>query len=124
MGTWGSGNFESDTARDYLSSFIDGLVAEIAEAMDGDPVAIEADEYEGVAVPCRLELLHVLTRAGHTSDTPLRPEVVEGWKQRYLAVWERTIDELGPSPAFREQRRAVLIRTFDQLAEAAAARPA
>ncbi|GAA2064307.1 DUF4259 domain-containing protein [Streptomyces sp. XM4011] len=122
MGTWGSGNFESDPAREYLSSFLDGLVAEIAEAMDGDPVAIEADEYEGVVVPCRLELLHVLIRAGHTSDTPLRPELVRHWKQRYLAVWERTIDELEPAPGFKEERRAVLNRTFDQLAEAAAER--
>ncbi|MFB4195801.1 DUF4259 domain-containing protein [Streptomyces carpaticus] len=122
MGTWGSGNFESDPARDYLTSFLDGLVAEIAEAVDGDPVAIEADEYEGVVVPCRLELLHVLISAGHTSDTPLRPELVQRWKQRYLAVWERTIDELEPSPGFKEERRAVLNRTFDQLAEAAAGR--
>ncbi|MDB1086702.1 DUF4259 domain-containing protein [Streptomyces sp. ACA25] len=121
MGTWGSGNFESDTARDYLSSFVDRLVAEVAEAMDGDPVAIEPDEYEGVAVPCRLELLHVLTRAGHTSDTPLRPELVEQWKKHFMAVWERTIDGLEPAQGFKEQRRAVLIRTFDQLAEATAA---
>ncbi|MEE1740033.1 DUF4259 domain-containing protein [Streptomyces sp. BE147] len=121
MGTWGSGNFESDTARDYLSSFIDRLVAEVAEAMDGDPVEIEADEYWGVAVPCQLELLTVLTRAGHTSDTPLRPELVEKWKKHFIAVWERTIDDLEPSQDYKEERRAVLIGTFDQLAEAAAA---
>ncbi|WP_062207086.1 DUF4259 domain-containing protein [Streptomyces sp. NBRC 109706] len=121
MGTWGSGNFESDTARDYLSSFMDRLVAEVAEVMDGDPVAIEPDEYWGVAIPCQLELLQVLTRAGHSSDTPLRPEVVERWKEHFMAVWERTIDDLGPAPGYKEQRRAVLIRTFDQLADAAAA---
>ncbi|MCX4963378.1 DUF4259 domain-containing protein [Streptomyces sp. NBC_00654] len=121
MGTWGSGNFESDTARDYVSSFIDRLVAEVAEAMDGDPVEIEADEYWGVAVPCQLELLTVLTRAGHTSDTLLRPELVEKWKKHFIAVWERTIDDLEPSQDYKEERRAVLVRTFDQLAEAAAA---
>ncbi|MFI8434235.1 DUF4259 domain-containing protein [Streptomyces sp. NPDC079020] len=121
MGTWGSGNFESDTAMDYLSSFIDRLVAEVAEVMDGDPVEIEPDEYWGVAVPCQLELLTVLTRAGHTSDTLLRPEQVEKWKKQFIPVWERTIDDLGPSRDYKEERRAVLVRTFDQLAEAAAA---
>lgn len=124
MGTWGSGNFESDTARDYLSSFMDQLVAEVAEVMDGDPVAVEPDEYWGVAVPCQLELLHVLIRAGHTSDTPLRPELVEKWKTHFMAVWERTIDELEPSRGYKEERRAVLVRTFDQLAGAAAERAA
>ncbi|CAL9576185.1 hypothetical protein SUDANB171_04918 [Streptomyces sp. enrichment culture] len=122
MGTWGSGNFESDTARDYLSSFMDQLVAEVAEVMDGDPVAIEPDEYWGVAVPCQLELLHVLIRAGHASDTPLRPEVVEKWKTHFMAVWERTIDGLEPSREYKDERRAVLVRTFDRLAGAAAER--
>lgn len=122
MGTWGSGNFESDTARDYLSSFMDRLVTEVAEVMDGDPVEIEPDEYWGVALPCQLELLTVLVRAGHTSDTPLRPEAVERWKARFMAVWEDTIDGLEPAPGHKEERRAVLIRTFDELTEAAASR--
>ncbi|MFJ9555375.1 DUF4259 domain-containing protein [Nocardiopsis sp. NPDC101807] len=122
MGTWGSGNFESDTAREHLSAVVDRLVAEVSEAMAGDPVAIEPDEYWGVTVPCNLELLYVLALAGHTSDRPLRPETVEGWKRDFMAVWERTIDGLEPSPGFKEERRAVLVRTFDRLAGVAARR--
>ncbi|MEV4412314.1 DUF4259 domain-containing protein [Catellatospora sp. NPDC049609] len=119
MGTWGSGNFDSDTASDHLSIVVDRLVTEVAEAMAGDPVAIEPDEYWGVAVPCNLELLQVLAQAGYAAGRLPEAGVVEEWKKTFMAVWERTIDDLGPSPDFKQARRSVLNRTFDQLADAA-----
>jgi hypothetical protein len=120
VGTWGSGNFESDTALDHLSIVVDGLVSAVAEALAGDPVEIEPDGYWGVAVPCNLELLHALAQSGYAAESLPEAGVVREWKQAYMAVWERTIDELRPAPGFKEERRAVLNRTFDQLAEAAA----
>lgn len=119
MGTWGSGNFESDAALDHLSAVVGRLVEEVAEAMAGDPVGIEPDEYWGVAVPCQLELLHVLAQAGHADGELPKAEVIEGWKETFMAVWERTIDGLEPKPEYKKKRREVLIRTFDQLAAAA-----
>lgn len=119
MGTWGSGNFDSDTAADHLSGLTDRLIHEIAEAMSGDPVEIEPDEYWGVAVPCNLELLHLIAKQGFVGAGLPDPEVIDGWKARFLAVWDETIDGLEPSPGFKEQRRAVLAQTFDQLSELA-----
>ncbi|WP_430791748.1 DUF4259 domain-containing protein [Actinoplanes sp. G11-F43] len=118
MGTWGSGNFDSDTAADHLAEVTGRLVSEVEEAMAGDPVELEADEYWGTAVPCNLELLTLL--AGRDWVGVSLPEVatVEGWKATYLAAWDPSIDELGPSPEFKAERRAVLERTFDQLIEA------
>ncbi|MFF2351838.1 DUF4259 domain-containing protein [Kitasatospora sp. NPDC058115] len=118
MGTWGSGNFESDTALDHLSAVVGRLVAEVAEAMAGDPVELEADEYWGVAVPCNLELLHTLVRAGYGAQDLPDAGVIAQWKSAFMAAWERSIDDLEPSPAFKEERRAVLGRTFDRLAQA------
>ncbi|MFF2660017.1 DUF4259 domain-containing protein [Kitasatospora sp. NPDC058032] len=120
MGTWGSGNFESDTALDHLSLVIDRLVDEVAQAMAGDPVELEPDEYWGVAVPCNLELLFSLARAGHGAGDLPEARVIMQWKTTFMAVWERSIDGLEPSPGFKEARRSVLNRTFDQLAEAIA----
>lgn len=122
MGSWGSGNFESDTALDHLSMVVDRLVTEVAEAMAGDPVEIEPDEFWGVAVPCNLELLHVLAQAGYASASLPEAGMVKLWKEAFMAVWEGTIDDLEPSPGFKEERRAVLHRTFDQLADAIARR--
>ncbi len=119
MGTWGSGNFDDDTAADHLSLLTDRLIREVAEAMSGDPVDIEPDEYWGVAVPCNLELLHLLATQNYVGASLPDPDVVAGWKVRFLAAWDQAIDGLEPRPGFKEQRRAVLIRTFDQLSELA-----
>ncbi|MEU3017346.1 hypothetical protein ABZ635_08155 [Nocardiopsis sp. NPDC007018] len=78
MGTCGSGNFESDTAADRLAGVVDRLVGEVASAMSGDPVALEADEYWGTALPCHLELLYVLAREGYSGGRLPSREVVLG----------------------------------------------
>ena len=119
MGTWGSGNFDSDTAADHLVVLTDRLIKEVAEAMDGDPVAIEPDEYWGVAVPCNLELLHLIAQQGYAGALLPDKATVEAWKTKFLSVWDESIDGLGPSELHKTERRAVLARTFDQLAEAA-----
>lgn len=120
MGTWGAGNFDSDTAADYLSMVIDRLVTEIAEVMAGDPIELEPDGYWGVAVPCQLELLCHLARGGYDAGRLPDPSVIAEWRQRYLAAWDSGIDELGPSDQFKAERLGVLNHTFDQLSEAAA----
>ncbi|MFD0020627.1 DUF4259 domain-containing protein [Streptomyces sp. NPDC058382] len=121
MGTWGAGNFDSDTAADHLSELADRLLSEVTEAMAGDPAGLEPDEYWGVTVPCNLELLLVLDRQGWVGVSLPSPDVIRTWHETFLAVWERTIDDLEPEPAYKDERRAVLNGTFQRLAEASAA---
>ncbi|MET9656597.1 DUF4259 domain-containing protein [Streptomyces sp. NPDC006510] len=116
MGTWGSGNFDSDAAADHLSGITGRLVSEIEEAMAGDPVGLEPDEYYGVTVPCNVELLCLIVEQNHVGASVPEPAVVEGWKKTFMDVWERTIDGLEPKQEYKEDRRAELIRTFDRLA--------
>ncbi|MER7007899.1 DUF4259 domain-containing protein [Dactylosporangium sp. NPDC000555] len=118
MGTWESGNFDSDTAADHLSILTARLVREVEDAMAGDPVELEPDEYWGVAVPCNLEILYVLASQAWVGVVLPEVETVESWRATYLAVWDASIDGLEPTPEHKTQRRAVLERTFDQLAEA------
>ncbi|WP_027502482.1 DUF4259 domain-containing protein [Rhodococcus sp. UNC363MFTsu5.1] len=120
MGTWGSGNFDDDTAADHLSDLTGRLVDEVAKAMSGDPVEIEPDEYWGVAVPCNLELLHLIAQQPYVGVNLPDPEIIAAWKDRFLAVWDGAIDGLEPKADHKERRREVLVRTFDQLAEVAA----
>ncbi|MDH6677290.1 hypothetical protein M2284_001488 [Rhodococcus sp. LBL1] len=119
MGTWGSDNFADDTAADHLADLTGRLVDEVAEAMSGDPVEIEPDEYWGVAVPCNLELLHLIAQQRYVGVTLPDPGTIVGWKGRFLAVWDGAIDGLEPDPDYKERRREILVRTFDQLAELA-----
>lgn len=104
-------------AADHLSALVTRLVGEIEEAMAGDPVELEPDEYWGVAVPCNLQILHVLANQDWVGVTLPEAATVEAWKATYLAIWEESIDGLEPEPEYRRERRAVLERTFDQLTE-------
>ncbi|MFD4144586.1 DUF4259 domain-containing protein [Streptomyces sp. NPDC058572] len=122
MGTWGSGNFQNDTAADYLAGVIKRLVTEVTDALAGDPVILEPDEFWGAVVPCNVELLYVLASSGYTPGVYPKTQEVKEWKEAFMSVWERTIDNLQPVPGFKEERRAVLHRTFDQLAEVTAER--
>ncbi|MEJ2578754.1 MAG: DUF4259 domain-containing protein [Kineosporiaceae bacterium] len=121
MGVWGAGNFDSDTAADHLGEIAHRLIAEVVEALAGDPVELEPDEYWGTAVPCNLELLCLLARQHYVGVVLPGSAAVAEWKATYLAIWDRTIDGLAPKPDFKEKRRAVLESTFDELAELAAA---
>ncbi|TDC61055.1 DUF4259 domain-containing protein [Micromonospora sp. KC207] len=124
MGSWGNGNFDNDTAADHLGSLTDRLIAEVAEAMSGDSVKIEPDEYWGVAVPCNLELLHLIAQQNYVGVDLPAPDTIADWKTKFLTVWEEAIDDLEPTPDHKEQRRAHLVRTFDQLTELAKAEQA
>ncbi|MFD7658060.1 hypothetical protein ACFV4N_29155, partial [Actinosynnema sp. NPDC059797] len=100
MGTWGTGNYDNDTAADHLGTRTGGLIEEIAEYFAGDPVELEPDEYGGVVVPGAVELLCLIAEQGWVGAALPPPDVAREWKRRYLEVWEATIDELEPSPEY------------------------
>ncbi|MEU1623016.1 DUF4259 domain-containing protein [Streptomyces sp. NPDC005722] len=120
MGSWGSGNFDGDTAADHLSLLTARLVREVEDAVAGAPGTLEPDEYWGVAVPCNVELLHLIAGRGWAGAVLPAAATVHRWKAAHLAAWDAAIDDLEPSPEYRAERRAVLVRTFDALAELAA----
>jgi hypothetical protein len=115
MGTWGPGNFDDDTAADHLSSITARLRDEIVKAMAEGDVELEPDEYWGVAVPCNVELLALLAEQHWVGVVLPDAATVTEWKRRYLAVWDACIDGLQPKPAYRRDRRAALVATFDRL---------
>jgi hypothetical protein len=117
MGTWGSGNFDSDTAADHLSIVTGRLLTEVKDAMAGDPVELEPDEYWGVAVPANLELLLLIAKQGYVGVMLPDAATLASWKETFVSIWERSIDGLEPTPDHKKGRRAVLVKTFDQLAK-------
>jgi hypothetical protein len=115
MGTWGTGNFSSDTAADFLGELTGRAISEIAETMAADPVVLEPDEYWGVVVPCLVELLCLVGEQKHVGVRLPGADTVAGWKAHFLGVYDATIDGLDPEPGFKEARRRVLADTFDRL---------
>src|SRR5262245_57792320 len=118
MGTWGAGNFDGDTAGDFLSTITASLVKDITTAMNGDPVGLEPDEWDGNKVPGAIELL-ALIAAQHWVGTVLpKAADVRAWSAKFIGIWDATIDDLDPNEEWKVKRREVLVRTFDSLVSA------
>ena len=112
MGTWAAGNFDNEKACDYVCDLVGSLIKQIESTVASED-NMEPDRSSGVLMMCNVELVWVLCR--HLDMTPPAAATVEEWKQKYLAVWEAYIDQLSPKAAYKQERRAVLIQTFDQL---------
>lgn len=112
MGTWGKGNFENDTAADFLSIYTSELISEIQEIID-QPREIEPDEYEGVALPCKIEILTILTKQGWAGCMHPGEKTVELWKKKYLSVYDGYVKSETYSE-FNKERRKLIQHTFDE----------
>ncbi|MCA9175909.1 MAG: DUF4259 domain-containing protein [Planctomycetales bacterium] len=114
MGTWGAGNFENDTAADHLSALTGRFISDIEEALR-EPAKIEADEYWGSCLPCNIELLTMLAKAGYAGVMIPQPDEVSRWRNTFMEVWESTVDHLNPRQGYKAKRRLALEKTFDEL---------
>ena len=132
MGTWGPGNFENDYAADHLYAVCGPLLKEIEEAMK-DPSSLEPDELYGPLVPANLEIIACLSehleryKQGDLQDFLYPcvlppPETVAEWKRQYMEIWDACINGLNPDPEYKQQRREVLVSTFDRLERLASGR--
>ena len=125
MGTWGPGNFDSDQALDRLDEVTRQLADDIGRVLadennpkrdaQGNALWSAADwdeEGESTLMPT-VEMLCVLleTVGGHRPD----PDVVERWKAKKLAVFDAQAESMGARPGFLQERRRVIVETFDRL---------
>lgn len=113
MGTWAHGNFDNDTALDWLDDITAQLLDEISEAMDS-PETLQADELDADLVPCRIELLCAMAEKGMPPQWP-DVQVLAQWKQIFLQAWDASIDELEPTADYKRDRRNTLVATFDRM---------
>ena len=106
---WGEGNFDNDGAMDFLSMQTMQLTATI-NAVAGDAARLELDEDGETLFMPSVELLALLCERYNAE--PPRPAVVKQWHENYLAVYDRGIDQLKPSPEFKIGRRKAIEKTF------------
>src|SRR5262249_4859264 len=99
MGTWGTGNFESDDALDFVDEQIDRFVAIITEIF-ADEQRFRLDEgAEGQLMPS-VEILILLCER---SRALLPTEIdVAALKRRYLDMYDAQIDGLSAAPGYWE----------------------
>jgi hypothetical protein len=115
MGVWGADNFANDTALDYVHKLIDQMIAQVERTV-ASPHGMKPDEPESTRMMCNIELMWLIGR--HARLSMMESATVESWKTKYLETWEGYIDGLlrnYSEPGVKEERRAVIIQTFDQL---------
>ena len=112
MGTWGKGNFDNDTAADFLSIHTSELISEIEGIID-QPEEIEPDEYEGVALLCKIEILTILTKQGWVGCVHPNAATIRLWKEKYLFVYDN-YRGLEDDVEFNKERRKLIQHTFDE----------
>jgi hypothetical protein len=109
MGTDACHNFATDGAMDYLAMLTAKLVSTIKEIM-ADPERLALDEDgESMLMPS-VDILALLCERYNAS--PPKPATVQQWSQKYLQVFDRSIDALNPDPEFKVARRKAIEQTF------------
>lgn len=119
MGTWGSGNFESDTALDHFGTVTTPLLEQIREAFKNKE-SLQPDEYESEAVLCNMDILLAIAHGLGSKAKPFGisqfPKVkqIQTWQKTYLKVWDDYIDELEPDEDYKTNRKETIIKTFER----------
>ena len=119
MGTWGTGNFDSDTALDFTAELVDGLSVQIACALGlrtgagcdhNGPGDLE--EVEG-PVMARVGTILMLVDGG-ASGAP-DPIIVTRWRDAMLRLWDAQKHTLGGRADYLRDRRCEIAATFERL---------
>ncbi|BCM93829.1 hypothetical protein IAD21_05720 [Abditibacteriota bacterium] len=114
MGTWGEGNFENDGALDFVGGLIDELVEKINECFADEDLAALDEDGEAVIVP-GVHVISVLNEQCHAA--PPKLDIIIGWRDKYLAIFDEQIGGLDPVKGFEQKRRAIIEATFSKLEE-------
>ena len=104
MGIWGPGPFESDEALDYVADVVKKVEEEMKE-----PSGVEDTHVLVTALAVRLAMIQ------HCHASPPDRSVIEALRDKVLAVYDDEIDQLQPAKGFKEARRAVIEKTFEDL---------
>jgi hypothetical protein len=109
MAAFSEENFGNEGAVDYLSMLIARLMSTINEIVT-HPDRLDLDEDgESMFMPS-IEVLALLCE--RYGGAPPRPATVKQWHNRYLQVYDRSIDKQEATPEFKVARRRVIENTF------------
>lgn len=112
MGTWGSGNLDSDGALDAVGTASDALARRIWTRLRRRASA-QADEYDYDVLFVDLETALALHGAQLFSPAELpAADAFDAAVAKWLARWDAYLDELQPAEGFKAERRAVIEDTF------------
>ena len=113
MSRWGPDTFDSDRALDFIITEMDRHASAI-ERIFADSQRFRLDEDAEDELMPRIDILVLLT-AHCYGVLDKTPGEVAAWRARYLEMYDDQIDEMAPTEEHKQQRRAVIEATFDEL---------
>jgi hypothetical protein len=108
MGARGAGNFEDDTALDWLWLNVQKPIVDDIQSFLG-----RHDEGNGPAIIAAVEVLALLCE--HLPAAPPKPREVTDWRQSYVRTWKGYIDGLEPTAEFKVEKLAAINAAFKKL---------
>jgi hypothetical protein len=107
MGSWGFGVYENDHAMDLFSSVVDDLSEELEGALK-----IKNASWTDIEGP--LVYVQLVAVLAQQSPVDLEASTVEGWKTRYLEIYDSSLERVSATEKGKA-RRKVIVKTFDTL---------
>ena len=111
MGTWGSGNLESDGSQDTLANICDELFTRVIELLQ-HPRGHEYDDEEIDELFVRIEMIFALYERKMITSAP-NPDELNSLFVPYLERWAAYYKSAGHDPP--ADRREVIEETFQTL---------
>lgn len=118
MGAWGTGNFDNDSACDYLDSIKFQLIRVIEDCFPSEDDTDLLDEC-GDELMASVEILTLLTEHYYGHNPHVEASEARNWKERFLRIYDEQIDDYEPDPEYKIERRTVIVDTFDKLEQQA-----
>src|SRR5688572_13726996 len=118
MSTWGPGNFDNDSAGDFLSNVFDQMLEVVKRNLTSEIVDARGfieDHGDSQVMPA-IAIVIALYHQLDMSIGSFEDEDVKEWKRLFLRGWDKEIDSyFNPDDELRIARRKVIEETFDEL---------
>ena len=127
MGVWGPGNFENERCSFHLTELCEPILEEVSRAIAEIELLDQALPDD--RIPANLEIIACLVEnlgrhqfGGlydflYPCELPHADELFD-WKHKFLNKWDECIEHVEPAHDHQEERRAVIVNTFDRIIRA------
>ena len=118
MGTWGAGNFDNDSACDYLDSIKFQLIKVIEDCFQTEDETELLDEC-GDELMASVEILTLLTEHYYGHNPHVEVSEAQRWREKFLRMYDEQLDDYEPQKDYNIERRKIIEDTFNKLEQQA-----
>lgn len=115
MGTWETGIYDNDSARDYTEGIIQNLVNVVKDIVRWDYTLLHPGMAQSNILMCHIDMLNAICSRGDLYHALPDTEEIKKWKTKYLEVWEFCIHECNPTDEYKTERAKIIKKSFNDL---------